>query len=79
MGMTDVAFFAATTASVPAVTITSTFSRMNSVAISAKRSPRPSAQRYSITTVRSSIHPLLAHALDECRSPGALGGLRERT
>jgi hypothetical protein len=40
MGMTDVAFFAATTASVPAVTITSTFSRTNSVAISGRSRSR---------------------------------------
>ena len=37
--------------------MTSTLSRMNSAAISAKRSPRPSAQRYSIATVRFSIQP----------------------
>jgi hypothetical protein len=55
--MADVVFFAAMTASVPAVTITSTFRRTNSAAISAKRSLRPSAQRYSIATVRPSIHP----------------------
>ena len=56
IGMTDVACFAATTA-VPAVTMTSTLSRTNSAAISAKRSLRPSAQRYSIATVRPSIQP----------------------
>ena len=41
----------------PAVTMTSTLSRTNSAAISAKRSLRPSAQRYSIATVRPSIQP----------------------
>ena len=55
--MTDVACFAAMTAAVPAVTMTSTLSRTNSAAISAKRSLRPSAQRYSIATVRPSIQP----------------------
>ena len=57
IGMTDVACFAARTAAVPAVTMTSTLSRTNSAAISAKRSLRPSAQRYSIATVRPSIQP----------------------
>ena len=57
IGMTDVACFAAMTAAVPAVTMTSTLSRTNSAAISAKRSLRPSAQRYSIATVRPSIQP----------------------
>jgi len=37
--------------------MTSTLSRMNSAAISAKRSSRPSAQRYSIAMVRFSIQP----------------------
>src|SRR5262245_25727419 len=37
--------------------MTSTLSRMNSAAISAKRSSRPSAQRYSMATVRFSIQP----------------------
>ena len=41
----------------PAVRMTSTLSRTNSAAISAKRSKRPSAQRYSIATVRPSIQP----------------------
>ena len=57
IGMTDVACFAARTAAVPDVTMTSTLSRTNSAAISAKRSLRPSAQRYSIATVRPSIQP----------------------
>src|SRR6266446_2796379 len=57
IGMTDVACFAATTAAVPAVTMTLTLSRTNSAAISAKRSLRPSAQRYSIAKVRPSIQP----------------------
>jgi hypothetical protein len=39
------------------VTITSTLSRTNSIAISANRSVRPSAQRYSIAMVRPSIQP----------------------
>ena len=57
IGMADVACFAATTFAVPAVTMTSTLSRTNSAANSAKRSLRPSAQRYSIATVRPSIQP----------------------
>ena len=57
IGMTDVACFAATTGALRCVTMTSTFSRTNSAAISAKRSLRPSAQRYSIAMVRPSIQP----------------------
>ena len=57
IGMTDVACFAARTGAAPAVTMTSTLSRTNSAAISAKRSLRPSAQRNSIATVRPSIQP----------------------
>ena len=57
IGMTDVACLAATTASVADVTMTSTLRRTNSAAISAKRSLRPSAQRYSIVMVRPSIQP----------------------
>src|SRR5262249_56846782 len=57
IGMTDVACFAAITDGVPCATMTSTFSRTNSAAISAARSLRPSAQRYSIVPVRPSIHP----------------------
>ena len=56
IGITDVACFVAGTAP-PAVTITSTLSRTNSVAISANRSVRPSAQRYSIAMLRPSIQP----------------------
>ena len=56
MGMTDVACLSTGTAP-PTVTMTSTFSRTNSAAISAKRSLRPSAQRNSIATVRPSIQP----------------------
>src|SRR5262249_55607063 len=37
--------------------MTSTFNRTNSAAISAARELRPSAQRYSITTVRPSVQP----------------------
>src|ERR1700730_5942607 len=54
--MTDVACFNARTA-LPELIITSTFSLTNSAAISAKRSDRPSAHRYSIATVRPSIQP----------------------
>jgi len=57
MRMTDVACLAATTAAVADVTMTSTLRRTNSAAISAARSVRPSAQRYSIATVRPSIQP----------------------
>jgi len=57
MGMTDVACLAATIAAVADVTMTSTLRRTNSAAISSKRSVRPSAQRYSIATVRPSIQP----------------------
>src|SRR5262249_8645780 len=42
---------------VATVTMTSTLSLMNSAAISAKRSSRPSPQRYSMATVRFSIQP----------------------
>ena len=56
IGITDVACFAAFAPN-PAVTMTSTLSRTNSAAISAKRSLRPSAHRYSIATVRPSIRP----------------------
>src|ERR1039458_7254293 len=59
IGMTDVACFAAITGAVPCVTIISTLSRTNSATISAKRSLRPSAHRYSIATVRPSIQPSL--------------------
>jgi hypothetical protein len=57
MGVVVVAFFAARTAGVPLVTITSTFKRTKSVASSANRSPRPSAERYSITRFCSSMYP----------------------
>jgi hypothetical protein len=57
IGMTAVARFAARADAVPCVTMTSTWSRTNSVAISTKRSVRPSAQRYSITILRFSIQP----------------------
>src|SRR5262249_18319981 len=57
IGMTDVACLAATIAAVADVTMTSTLRRTNSAAISSKRSVRPSAQRYSIATVRPSIQP----------------------
>ena len=54
---TDVACFEAVTAGVPDVTMTSTLSPTNSAANSAKRSSRPSLQRYSIATLRPSIQP----------------------
>src|SRR5207245_3531500 len=54
---TEVTCFAARTASVATVTMTSTLSWTNSAAISAARSVRPSAQRYSIAIVRPSIQP----------------------
>jgi hypothetical protein len=57
IGMTDVACFAATTFAVACVTMTSTLSRTNSATISGGRSKRPSAQRYSIATLRPSIQP----------------------
>ena len=56
IGVVDVARFASMAAA-PEVTMTSTLSRTNSAAISAKRVRRPSAQRYSIATVRPSIQP----------------------
>jgi hypothetical protein len=56
MGMTDVACFTVRAANA-FVTITSTFMRTNSAAISAPRSGRPSDQRYSIAMVRPSIQP----------------------
>ena len=48
---------AARAGAVAHVTMTSTFSRANSAAISAARSSRPSAQRNSIVMVRPSIQP----------------------
>src|SRR5262249_7461675 len=56
-GMTDDACFTAAPAD-PDVRITSTLSLTNSAAISANRSVRPSAQRYSIDTARLSIQPI---------------------
>ena len=55
LGLVSVAIIA--TLSRVAVTMISTLSRTNSVAISEKRSPRPSAQRISIATVLPSIQP----------------------
>src|SRR5262245_38959691 len=57
IGMTDVACLAARTGGVFCVRMTSTLRRMNSAAISAKRSACPSAQWYSIAMVRPSIQP----------------------
>ena len=68
IGMTEVACINAGTA-MPPVTITSTLSRTNSAAISAKRSLRPSAQRYSIAIVRCSTHPSSASRLSKSGSP----------
>src|SRR5215831_2531858 len=56
IGTTDVACFNRGTA-LPPVTMRSTLRRTNSAAISAKRSRRPSPQRYSIATVRPSLQP----------------------
>src|SRR5262249_37120096 len=56
IGITDVACLT-TRAATPDVTMTSTLSLTNSAAISAKRSLRPSPQRYSMVTVRPSIQP----------------------
>jgi hypothetical protein len=57
IGMTAVARFAASTGSAECVTMTSTLRRTSSAIISADLSRRPSAQRYSIETVRPSIPP----------------------
>lgn len=57
MGITWVAFLAATEGGVPSVTITSTLSRTNSSARRDSLSGLPSAHRYSITRFRPSIHP----------------------
>jgi hypothetical protein len=57
IGMTAVACLAASAGSVAIANITSTWSLTNSAAISAKRSERPSPQRYSILMVRPSIQP----------------------
>src|SRR5262249_16518586 len=73
IGMTDDACFAAT-AAFPPVTMTSTLSRTNSAAISAKRSLRPSAQRYWIATVRPSIQPSFVRTLPKTASPCAPAG-----
>jgi hypothetical protein len=54
IGMSDVLCSAARTAP-PDVTMTSTLNWTKSAAICVKRSSRPSAQRYSIPTVRPSI------------------------
>jgi hypothetical protein len=55
IGVAGIASRAAITAAGPAVTTTSTLSRTNSATIAARRSLRPSVQRYSIATVRPSI------------------------
>src|SRR5262245_66442112 len=57
IGINDVACLAASGGRVLCVTITSTLSRTNSKAISANRSLRPSAQRYSIVRLRPSLQP----------------------
>ena len=56
IGIVEVACIAAV-AALPTEKMTSTLSRTNSAANSANRSLRPSAQRYSIATVRPSIQP----------------------
>src|SRR5262249_41920541 len=55
----------------PAVTIASTLNRTNSVAISANRILRPSAQRYSIATVRPFIHPSSSNRFSKAAVHGA--------
>ncbi|MGY3123914.1 hypothetical protein ACVWXQ_007851 [Bradyrhizobium sp. S3.14.4] len=55
--MSDVARFTARVGDPPTVTMTFTLSRTNSVAISLERSVCPSAERYSIATVRPAIQP----------------------
>jgi hypothetical protein len=55
-GMLDVACLTAATA-LPGATMTSTLRRANSAACSAKRSRRPSPQRYSMATVRPLAQP----------------------
>jgi hypothetical protein len=69
IGITDVACFTAMTDAVAAVTITSTFSRTNSTAISAKRLDCDGA---------TLVPTVLAHTLHKCGSPFGLGGQRER-
>ena len=66
IGITDVACFAAMVEAVPHVTMTSTLSRTNSAAISAARSVRPSAPRYSTAIVRPSVQP---SARSRCKKP----------
>src|SRR5262245_51647389 len=56
----------------PTVTITSTFKRTNSAAISAHRSVRPSDQRYSIAMLRFSIQPNSRR----CATKAAVHGLK---
>jgi len=73
------------TNAVPEVTITLTLRRTNSETISAERSLRPSAQRYTIATVRSSTQPSLrsrctkaaVHWLANLGSPAAVLEMRE--
>ena len=57
IGTTAVACFAVSAAGVPNVTMTSTLSPTNSVAISLYRSERPPAQRNAIATLRPSVQP----------------------
>src|SRR5262249_27991694 len=89
IGITDVACLAASGGRVLCVTITSTLSRTNSAAISANRSLRPSAQRYSIVRLRPSlqpnsrnrwtkaaVHSLCAAAVPEPSKPMSVGLLR---
>jgi hypothetical protein len=71
IGIVDVACFDAKSAG-PAVTMASTLSRTNSDAISVARLLLPSAQRYSIATVRPSSHPRLR----SCWTKAAVYGLQ---
>jgi len=68
IGIAVVARFNAMTVAVPDVTMTSTLSWTNSAAISAIRSGRPAAERYSIAIVLPSIQPSLCSC---CRKAAA--------
>ena len=57
IGMVEVARLAANAIGVPDVAMTSTLSWINSAAISAERSARPSAQRYTMAILRPSPQP----------------------
>src|SRR5579863_177065 len=70
MGIVAVACLAASGASVPAATITSTLRRTNSAANSVRRSLRFSAYRYSMTMVLPSIQPNWRKPSSKAGSPG---------